>query len=226
VALARAAHIPIMASDNGFAGPHGKAVPFVGIDATAFGESTGRGLVEWYKKLGWTPANTYELLYVVPSLPTCNLRTNAEKSVLESAGFPSSHIIDVPYDGTETKGFDNTGPVVTAHPGVVHWMLSGCNTDGPAGGAKYLTSHGVSPNNIIVSGLGGDLVCQLWAPGAPNLGIRTTNFISGYDIGADAVRDMYDYVVKHQPFPADTYVKPVRLTPKNYLKIDTACKAS
>jgi len=40
VNLAKTANVAIMASDNGFAGSDGKQVPFVGIDAAAFGQST------------------------------------------------------------------------------------------------------------------------------------------------------------------------------------------
>jgi L-arabinose transport system substrate-binding protein len=224
VSLANAARVPIMASDNGFAGSDGKQVPFVGIDATAFGRSTGTILMAYYKKLGWTAAGTYMLLYTNPELPTCNMRTSAEQAQVLAAGFPASHIITVPTtDNTTQAAFDNTGPVKTAHPQARDWLLAGCNDDVAFGGAKALVSSGVSASRIDAVGLGGDLACQIWAKGAPDVGFRGTNYIYPNGIGADAVREMYDYVVRHTPFPADTYVSPVQMSRSDYATVDKAC---
>lgn len=223
VSLAKAAHISIMASDNGFAGTNGKQVPFVGIDATQFGTSSGNLLVANYKRLGWSSADSYALLYVVPSLPTCNDRTNAEKAALVAAGFPTGHILDVPYDGTATLAFSSTGPVATAHPTATHWLLSGCNDDGVTGGGKALAAHGVSPSDIDGAGLGGDLACQAWASGAANVGFLASNYIYPNAIGAAAVHEMYQYVVNKKAFPADVYVKPIPMTKANYNTIDKSC---
>lgn len=224
VNLANTAHVPIMASDNGFAGSNGKQVPFVGINAAAFGKSTGTILMDYYKQLGWSSGSTYMLLYTNPALPTCNLRTNAEQAQVLAGGFPSSHIITVPTtDNTTQLAFNNTGPVKTAHPQAKDWLLAGCNDDVAFGGAKALVSSGVPAAHIDAVGLGGDLACQIWAKGAPNVGFRGTNYIYPNGIGADAVREMYDYVVKHTPFPANTYVSPIQMSPSNYTAVDKAC---
>ncbi|MDA8309707.1 MAG: substrate-binding domain-containing protein [Actinomycetota bacterium] len=223
VAIATKAHVAIEASDNGFAGSNGKQVPFVGINATAFGANTGKLLVGYYKQSHWTASSTYMLLYVVPSLPTCNERTNAEKAALLKAGLPASHIINVPYDGTSTAALNATGPVLTAHPQATHWLAAGCNDDGVYGGLKAATSHGVSVKNLLGVGLGGDLACQIWAKGAPNVGFVATNYIYPNAIGATAVEDMYNYVVKHKPFPANTYVTPIPIDRSNFRKVDKAC---
>jgi ABC-type sugar transport system substrate-binding protein len=223
VSIANKAGIPISASDNGFAGANGKAVPFVGINAAAFGANTGQLLVKYFKQAGWSAASTYAVLYVVPSLPTCNLRTNAEKSALTSAGFPASHIINVPYDGTTELALTNTAPVLTAHPQAQHWLAAGCNDDGVFGGAKAMADHRVTVSNIIGVGLGGDLACQIWAKGAPSVGFRASNYIYPNGIGAKAVLNMYNYVVKHIAFPANTYVAPEPITQGDFRSIDQNC---
>jgi L-arabinose transport system substrate-binding protein len=178
VSMATGAHVPIMASDNGFAGSDGKQVPFVGIDASAFGTSTGTILMDYYKQLGWSASDTYMLLYTNPELPTCNMRTDAEQAQVLATGFPQSHIITVPTtDNTTQAAFSNTGPVKTAHPQAKDWLLAGCNDDVAFGGAKELVSSGVPAASIDAVGLGGDLACQVWAKGAPNVGFRGTNYI-------------------------------------------------
>jgi L-arabinose transport system substrate-binding protein len=224
VNLAKTGNVAIMASDNGFAGSDGKQVPFVGIDATAFGKSTGTILMGYDKQLGWSTGNTYMLLYTNPALPTCNQRTTAEQAQVVASGFPSSHIITVPTtDNTTQAAFSNTGPVKTAHPQAKNWLLAGCNDDVAFGGAKALVSSGVPAANVDAVGLGGDLACQVWGKGAPNVGFRGTNYIYPNGIGADAVREMYDYVVKHTPFPANTYVAPIQMSQSNFSTVDKGC---
>ena len=223
VSIASKAHVAIEASDNGFAGSNSKQVPFVGINASEFGANTGKLLVGYYKSSHWSASTTYMLLYVVPSLPTCNQRTNAEKAALLKAGLPASHIINVPYDGTSDAALSATGPVLTAHPQAAHWLAAGCNDDGVYGGLKAAGSHGISVHNLIGVGLGGDLACQIWAKGAPNVGFVATNYIYPNAIGATAVENMYNYVVKHKPFPANTYVTPIPIDRANFTKVDKAC---
>jgi L-arabinose transport system substrate-binding protein len=224
VNMAKTGNVPIMASDNGFAGSNGQQVPFVGIDATAFGKSTGTILMDYYKQLGWSAGSTYMLLYTNPELPTCNMRTDAEQAQVVAGGFPSSHIITVPTtDNTTEAAFSNTGPVKTAHPQAKDWLLAGCNDDVAFGGAKALVSSGIPAADVDAVGLGGDLACQVWGKGAPNVGFRGTNYIYPNGIGADAVREMYDYVVKHTPFPANTYVAPIQMSRSDYTTVDKAC---
>jgi L-arabinose transport system substrate-binding protein len=224
VNLAKTGNVAIMASDNGFAGSDGKQVPFVGIDATAFGKSTGTILMDYYKQLGWSAGSTYMLLYTNPALPTCNMRTDAEQAQVVASGFPKSHIITVPtVDNTTQAAFNNTGPVKTAHPQAKEWLLAGCNDDVAFGGAKALVSSGVPAADVDAVGLGGDLACQVWGKGAPDVGFRGTNYIYPNGIGADAVREMYDYVVKHTPFPANTYVAPIQMSQSNFTTVDKGC---
>ena len=224
VNLAKRANVTIIASDNGFAASDGKQVPFVGIDAAAFGRSTGTILMSYYRQLHFSSSSAYMLLFTNPALPTCNQRTNAEEATVVAGGFPKSHVITVPTtDNTTQAAFSNTAPVKTAHPQAKQWLVAGCNDDVAFGGAKALVSSGVSASDIDAVGLGGDLACQIWGKGAPNVGFQGTNYIYPNGIGADAVREMYDYVVKHTPFPANTYVAPIQMSRSNYGTVDKAC---
>ena len=225
VKLATAAHIPIMASDNGFAASDNKQVPFVGINAAQFGKNSGQILMSNEKKLGWSSSNTYMLLVTNPALETIQQRTNAEEQVAVADGFPKSHIIQVPTsDNTTQQAYSATGPIKTSHPQATHWLVTGGNDDVAYGAAKALVAGGVSASNIDAIGLGGDLACTIWAKGAPNVGFRGTNYIYPNAIGAKSVKEIYNNVVKHTPFPANSYVAPILLTQSNLHKVDTACK--
>ncbi|HEX3618617.1 MAG TPA: substrate-binding domain-containing protein [Solirubrobacteraceae bacterium] len=225
VSLAQKAHIPIMASDNGFAGGNKKPVPFVGINASQFGKNTGAILLSNYKKLKWSSSDTYMLLVTNPSLETIQARTNAEQKAALAAGFPKSHIIEESTtDNTTQQAYNATGPIKTAHPQAMHWLVTGGNDDVAYGAAKALVAGGVSASNIDAVGLGGDLACSIWAKGAPNVGFRGTNYIYPNAIGARSVQELYDNVVKHKAFPANSYVAPIAMTKGNLHKIDKACK--
>jgi L-arabinose transport system substrate-binding protein len=174
----------------------------------------------YYKQLGWSASDTYMLLYTNPALPTCNERTNAEQAAVVAAGFPQGHIVTVPTtDNTTQAAFNNTGPIVTAHPQAKDWLLAGCNDDVAFGGAKALVSSGVPAADVDAVGLGGDLACQVWGKGAPDVGFRGTNYIYPNGIGADAVQEMYDNVVKHESFPANTFVSPIPMSQSNFANV-------
>jgi L-arabinose transport system substrate-binding protein len=225
VSLAQAAHIPIMASDNGFAGANHKNVPFVGIDASQFGANTAKIMLANYKKLKWSSSSTYLLLVTNPALQTIQQRTNAEDKAALAAGFPKSHIIQEPTtDNTTQQAYNATGPIKTSHPQATHWLVTGGNDDVAYGAAKALVAGGVSASNIDAVGLGGDLACSIWAKGAPNVGFRGTNYIYPNAIGARSVQEIYDNVVKHKPFPANSYVAPIAMTQATLHKVDTSCK--
>lgn len=225
VSLAKKAGIPIMASDNGFAGANKKQVPFVGINASQFGKSSGQILMSNYKKLKWSSSNTYLLLVTNPSLQTIQQRTNAEQKAAIAAGFPKSHIITEPTtDNTTQQAFNATGPIKTSHPQATHWLVTGGNDDVAYGAAKALVAGGVSASNIDAVGLGGDLACTIWAKKAPNVGFRGTNYIYPNAIGAKSVEEMYNNAVKHKPFPANSYVAPIPMTKATLTKVDKACK--
>jgi ABC-type sugar transport system substrate-binding protein len=224
VDLANAAHVPIMASDNGFAGSDGKPVPFVGIDAAHFGASSGSILMSNFKKLGWPVSSTYMMLVTNPSLQTIQQRTNAEEATATASGFPKGQIIDVPTsDNTTAQGYSAAGPIKTSHPQAQYWLITGGNDDVAYGAAKALVAAGVSPSHIDAVGLGGDLACQIWAKGAADVGFRGTNYIYPNAIGADSVKELYDNVVKHKSFPKNTYVAPIPMTQANLHHVDKAC---
>ncbi len=225
VSLAQKAHIPIMASDNGFAGGNHKDVPFVGINASQFGKNTAKIMLANYKKLKWSSSDTYMLLVTNPSLETIQQRTNAEEKAALAAGFPKSHIIQEPTtDNTTQQAYNATGPIKTSHPQATHWLVMGGNDDVAYGAAKALVAGGVSAANINAVGLGGDLACTIWAKGAPNVGFRGTNYIFPNAIGARSVQEIFDNVVKHKPFPKNSYVAPIEMTKTTLHKVDKACK--
>jgi L-arabinose transport system substrate-binding protein len=225
VSLAGAAHIPVVAIDNQFSGANGTPVPFVGIDAPAVGTLTGSQLSVLYKHSGWSPASTRYVSVELPGLATCDQRTTAEKAefLAQNPGFPKASIIVLPYDGTVEKALTGMGPVITAQAGVKHWLIASCNDDGVVGAAKALRNNGVPATSILGVGLGGDLACQQFAPGALDIGFAATNFIDPKLMGATTVRLLFAHVAHGKPLPAVSHPEVKPMTKANYKTVNPAC---
>ncbi len=225
VSLANAAHIPVVAIDNNFNGPNNKPVPLVGINAPQAGTTSGTLLAAQFKKSGWAASNTDYISVELPGLQTCTFRTDAEKAVFKkmNPSFSSSQILVVPYDGTVEKALADVGPVVVAHPGVQHWLIASCNDDGVVGAGKALIESHVSTKDIIGVGLGGDLTCTEWVPGAAPSGMVASDYFSPYEIGAAAVHVIYAHITKNTPMPAETEVPAVPVSPSNFQKVEGKC---
>ncbi len=225
VKLANAAKVPIIALDNGFAGANGKQVPYVGISGAQFGHNSGALMMRVYKNSKWPAASTYMLLVTNPSLQTIQQRTNGERATAIKEGFPKGHIINEPTsDNVTQQAYSATGPIKVSHPQASYWLVTGGNDDVAFGAAKALVAGGVPASHIDAVGLGGDLACTIWAKGAASVGFRASNYIYPNGVGAAAVNEMYQHVVKHKPFKANVDVAPVVLTQKNLHKVDKSCK--
>jgi L-arabinose transport system substrate-binding protein len=219
--LANAAHIPVLAIDNNFNDAQNKPVPLVGIDAAALGKQEGAQLASLYQASHWPASSTGYLSIELPGLQTCTLRTDAEKAAFASAvpSFPSSNVIVVPYDGTVEKALSAVGPVVTAHPGVQHWLITSCNDDGVVGAGKALISAHVPVASIIGVGLGGDLACQEWASGAAPSGMVASDYFDPHMFGQTAVKVLYDQIYHHKPMPALSAIPASVISPTSYKQV-------
>ena len=68
---AKAAGIPLIASDDAIKDADGTAAPFVGFDGTAMGKKVGKKAAELYTAAGWTAADTRILSACKQDLSVC-----------------------------------------------------------------------------------------------------------------------------------------------------------
>ncbi|MFB7451205.1 hypothetical protein [Streptomyces sp. NPDC056194] len=108
-----------------------------------------------------------------------------------------------------------------ASPAVAVLGLTACSTGHESSGSgddtkpvqgkmslTYLQRQG-DREHFIGVGLGAYLACKDWQSGKPS-GMRAALFINGKDVGALAVRTMYDRLKNGKEFPAEAFA-PTRM---------------
>lgn len=203
ISAAQAANIPLVASDDPISDGGGAAAPFVGFDSAQMGASVGKEAAALYAKAGWTAANTKILAAYQQGLSDCQQREQGEESAFAAAAGSPPPIVKVGTDNSVVDAQNKTGAVLTANPGVQHWVVWGCNDENETGAVTALQNAGVAPADIIGVGLGAYLTCKDWQSGKPS-GNKAALFINGKDVGAEAVRVLVEHLRSGKPLPAKT----------------------
>jgi L-arabinose transport system substrate-binding protein len=219
-AIAKAAAdagIPLIATDDPIEDEAGNPIPFVGFDGTDMGNKVGEEAGRLLTESGWlTDGSVVGMLAVEKQdLSVCELRTEAQKEKVAAAGLAADRIYDVASGATVDTANTAAGPVITAHPDVTKWVVTGCNDESVLGAMNALTAAGVAPADIIGVGLGAYEACRPWAAGQ-DTGFKAALFISGLDVGAAAAEVLYNNVVNGAEIPPTTVAKTTIVGPDNY----------
>lgn len=214
---AKDAGIPLIATDDPIKDDAGNPIPFVGFDGTDMGNKVGDEAGRLLKQAGWlTDGSVVGMLAVEKQdLSVCELRTEAQKAKVKAAGLPADRIYDVASGATVDTANTASGPVITAHPDVTKWVVTGCNDESVLGAINALAAAGVAPTNIIGVGLGAYEACRPWAAGQDS-GFKAALFISGLDVGSAAAEVLYNAVVKGAKIPAMTVANTTIVTAATY----------
>lgn len=201
---AKAAGVPLMASDDVIEGSDGAAAPFVGFNGTAMGTEVGTEAARLYTEAGWTPENTKILSAYKLDLTVCQERVEgAATAFAEAVGADVPEVIDVGTDNSVTDAQNKAGAVITGNPDVENWVVWGCNDENETGVVTALQNSGVEPANIIGVGLGAYLACKDWAAGQ-DTGNKAALFISGAEVGKSAVETMVAFLRDGTALPPET----------------------
>jgi len=214
---AKDAGVPLIATDDPIEDESGAAIPFVGFDGTDMGNKVGEEAGRLLNESGWlTDGSVVGMLAVEKQdLSVCELRTEAQKAKVQEAGLAADRIYDVPSGATVDTANTAAGPIITAHPDVTKWIVTGCNDESVLGAINALATAGVAPADIIGVGLGAYEACRPWAAGQDS-GFKSALFISGLDVGSAAAEVLYNNVVNGSPLPETTVAKTTIVTPDTY----------
>jgi L-arabinose transport system substrate-binding protein len=200
---AAAAGIPLIAVDDEIKDANGNPAPFVGFQASSVGEQVGNAAAALYKEKGWSPADTRIASTEVQTLSVCMDRTNAAIATFKAAvpDFPDENIIHIPVPtGTLVESTPVMTDVLTANPGVAHWILWACNDDGVLGSIRALEAAGMAADDAIGVGLGAHLACDEWAKETPT-SFDAAVFLDAANHGKVALQLMYDNITYETPIP-------------------------
>jgi len=207
MAAAKAAGIPIMASDDVIKDASGTAAAFAGFDGTAMGNAVGTEAAKLYKAAGWTTADTRILSGYKQDLSVCSQRVDGAKdSFTKAIQGDIPKVVDIGTDNSATDAQNKAGAVITANAGVKHWVVWGCNDENTTGIVTALQNTGITPSNIIGVGLGAYLACKDWAA-KQDTGNKAALFISGVEVGKAALTSMVGLVRDGTKLPAQSIAK-------------------
>lgn len=224
IAAAKAANIPIMASDDVIKDSSGQEAAFAGFDGTAMGTEVGKKAAELYLQAGWNAADTRILSAYKQDLSVCTQRVAGAKDSFAKAlsGAQAPAIIDIGTDNSSTDAQNKAGAVITANAGVKNWVVWGCNDENETGVVTALQNSGTDPANIAGVGLGAYLTCKDWAANQ-STGNKAALFISGAEVGKAAVTAMAGLLQKGTPLPPKTIAKTAIVDASNWESTGVVC---
>lgn len=213
------AGVVLIATDDPLTDSQGGAVPFAGFDGVAMGTKVGERAGQLLAETDWLSGDNYGIMSVeVQTLSVCNDRTGAAQAQLVAAGGSADKVISVTYDGTADAALSAAGPVITANPGVDHWVVYACNDEGVLGATNSLKNAGFGADDVIAVGLGAYEACRPWKAGIET-GFKAALYISGVDVGDAAARALINSIETGEPLPAMSVANTTIVDPDTYADI-------
>lgn len=213
------AGIPIVACDDALQNDAGeKLAPWVGINAYVIGQANGDWLAEYAKENNLVDDPECGLLILtMDTVSSCVPRAEGEYDnfTANCPDFPTDRIFKADYDGTTDKGNVAATSVITAHPEIKKWLVTGANEEGTIGAVRALESAGLDADACVV-GLGAYMAKDEWNnKGADGTCMKAATYFSFDSVGVGSVEVLYD-VIAGKDVPLETAVDAVVVTPDNY----------
>lgn len=209
----------LMSVDDQLVGADGKPmdVHHLGISARKIGNNVGEALAAEMKKRGWTNEDTGVLLVTRDELDTAKERTDGEIEALVKAGFSENKIYRAPQKTTDVPGGRDAATVVlTQHPEVRHWLVTGMNDSAVLGAVRATETFNLKPENVIGIGINGDTgVLDEFKKSAPT-GVFGSILLQAKRHGAETATLMYKWIKDGVEPPKITYTDGVLITRENY----------
>ena len=213
------AGIPIVAADDALQDASGnKLAPWVGINAYVIGQANGAWLADYAKKNDLVGKDDVALLILtMDTVSSCVPRAEGEydQFTADCPDFDTSKIYKADYDGTTDKGNTAATSVITAHPEVKTWLVTGANEEGTIGACRALESSGLDKDACVV-GLGAYMAKDEWNnKGADGTCMKASAYFSSLAVGKGSVDVLYQLIDGETP-DMETAVDAVVVTPENY----------
>lgn len=219
---ANEAGIPIVAADDALQDAEGnKLAPWVGINAYVIGEANGEWLANYANEnnLAADP-EVGMLLMTMDTVSSCVPRAEGEydKFTELCPDFDTAKIYKADYDGTTDKGNTAATAVITAHPEIKKWLVTGANEEGCIGAARALESAGLDADACVV-GLGAYMAKDEWNnKGADGTCVKASAYFSADSVGAGSVEVLMDLIAGKEPV-METAVDAIVVTPETYKEV-------
>ena len=216
------AGIPVVACDDALQNDAGdKLAPWVGINAYVIGQANGDWLAAYAKDNGLVDDETCGLLILtMDTVSSCVPRAEGEYDnfTANCPDFPTERIFKADYDGTTDKGNVAATSVITAHPEIKTWLVTGANEEGTIGAVRALESAGLDADACVV-GLGAYMAKDEWnGKGADGTCMKAATYFSSDSVGKGSVEVLYD-AIEGGEAALETAVDAIIVTPENYKEV-------
>lgn len=216
------AGIPVVAADDALQnGAEEKLVPWVGINAYVIGEANGEWLADYAKENNMIDDPEVGLLVMtMDTVSSCVPRAEGEidKFTELAPDFDQSRLFKADYDGTSDKGNSAAAAVITAHPDIKKWLVTGANEEGCIGAARALESAGLDADACVV-GLGAYMAKDEWNnKGADGTCVRASAYFSAESVGAGSVEVLLQ-IINGEKATMETAVDATVVTPETYKEV-------
>ncbi len=221
VAKTKSRNMKLISVDDQLIDDQGKPldVHHLGISATKIGNNVGEALAAEMKKRGWTNADTALLLVTRDELDTAKQRTEGEAEALTKSGFPADKIYRTPEKTTDVPGGRDAATIVLSqHPEVKHWLVTGMNDSAAMGAVRATEAFNIKPENVIGIGINGDAALEDLKKPKPT-GLFGSILLQARRHGFDTADMMYKWIKDGTELPKITYTDGVLITRDNYKKV-------
>lgn len=215
----KAANMPVVAADDALQDDAGeKLAPWVGINAYMIGESNGEWIANYAKDNNLLKDDSVGLLIMtMDTVSSCVPRAEGEiaKFTELCPDFDQSRLFKADYDGTTDKGNTAAAAVITAHPEIKTWLVTGANEEGTIGAVRALETAGLDKDACVV-GLGAYMAKDEWNnKGADGTCMKAATYFSSDSVGSGSVQVLKD-MVDGKDVEQETAVDAEVVTPDNY----------
>mgnify|MGYP000921566927 CR=1 FL=1 len=214
------ANIPVVAADDALQDADGnKIAPWVGINAYIIGQANGEWLANYAKDNNLvTDPEVGLLLLTMDTVSSCVPRAEGEydKFTELCPDFDTNKIFKADYDGTTDKGNTAATAIITAHPEIKKWLVTGANEEGTIGAVRALESAGLDADACVV-GLGAYMAKDEFKKEGGSA-MKAAAYFSSDSVGAGSVKVLLDMIAGKE-VSQETAVDAVVVTPDNYKEI-------
>lgn len=214
------ANIPVVAADDALEDADGNLLaPWVGIDSYVIGQVNGEWLANYAIDNDLVGRDDVGLLLMtMDTVSSCVPRVDGEydKFTEVAPDFDTDKIFRADYDGTTDKGNTAASAVITAHPEITTWLVTGANEEGVIGAARALESAGLDKDATCVA-LGGYMAKDEFKleGGSP---VKASSYFSADSVGRSSVEVLLG-LINGEEVPMETAVDAVIVTPDNYIEV-------
>ena len=214
--------IPLVTIDDNIVDEDGNPVPHVGMPTKEVGELGGEELAKLANERGFfEEGNVVKVLQIdIPTNTVFGPRLDGyQEALMENTPLTEDDFIRVEA-GDPTAAYEGnlevSTPVITGHPEVTHWIITGANDDCALAPMTILEEQGFDMDNVLACGLGGyEMSLEEFKAGNESyIAIVLQPDVEGYK----AVQIAYDYIVNGTEMPENTFVSGSIANAENYLE--------